>query len=108
MIAVLRAANLCLALASEEGVKKAIEALSGLCDPDLVHAKEWLGGMGPISVDIGLEGIDKLVALIESIERVRPRLQAAVAAAKVTGALKAMVKEMKPEDVDKLKQQTEN
>lgn len=112
MITVLRAANLCLGMMSEEGVKKAIEALAKLDDTDLAHAIPWLGGTGPVTVGISLEAVDKLLELIASIGRVRPRLQAAVAAAKVRGALKGLAEqgqqEPKPEDVAKLKAQVEN
>jgi hypothetical protein len=86
MIATVRAANVCLALQSRDGVLKAVEALTLLCEEDLRHALVWLGGLEPVGVGIALENVDKLVALTESVLRNRPiveeRYQRAIVAAK--------------------------
>lgn len=111
MITVLRAANICLMVASDkDGIGKAIEALSGLCDDDLTHAKVWLAGTEPIAASISMDNIEKLLALIDSIERVRPKMVAAVNAAKAMKALTGIASKTLKQitDVMKLKAQTEN
>lgn len=111
MITVLRAANICLLVASDkDGIGKVIEALSGLCDDDLTHAKVWLAGTEPIAASISMDNIEKLLALIDSIERVRPKMVAAVNAAKAMKALTGIASKTLKQitDVMKLKAQTEN
>lgn len=112
MIATLCAADFCLKSATKEGMLKAIEALSRLTDNDLEHAKLWLGKPDPVTAGLDEGSIEKIHALIESHQRVRPRLDAAVAAAKLRDAMKTLTENanlgLPPEDVAKLKAQVEN
>lgn len=109
MVTILHAASFCLSTASDKsGVVKALEVLSRLCDADLTHAKAWLGGTGPIAAEMAMESVDKLLLLIESIERARPKLQAVAAAAKVRAALAGIAGTAAHDDPAKLKAQTEN
>jgi hypothetical protein len=72
MIATLEAANVCLAMMTKLGMVKAIEALARLTNDELVHATTWLEGLEPVKHGISVEHIDKLKALIESQQRMRP------------------------------------
>jgi histidinol phosphatase-like PHP family hydrolase len=109
MVATLKACDLILATVHQkEDLAKAFECLARLTADDLVHARAWLETPNAIAQGFSLDTCDKIVALIESLERVRPRVEHAAAAAKVRGALEAMAKEAKPEDVAKLKAQVEN
>ncbi len=109
MLATIQACDLVLAtVKSKDDLKKALECLTRLTADELVHARTWLQTPAAITAGISLESVDKMVALIESLERVRPRVEQAAAAAKVRGALHNMPTEVKPEDVAKLKAQVEN
>lgn len=114
MIITLEACAIILAsVRQREDLKKALECLTRLSVDDMAHARIWLQSPaavtpGAMSKGFTLETIDKMVALIKSLERVRPRVEQAAAAAKVRGALHNMPTEVKPEDVAKLKAQVEN
>lgn len=112
MIAILSAADFCLKSATKDGTLKAIDALSRLTDSDLEHAKAWLAKPDAVTAGLDEGSIEKIFVLIESQQRVRPRMDAAVAAAKLRDAMKTLTEnanlELPPEDVAKLKAQVEN
>ncbi len=73
MIPRVMAANACLGMMTKDATMKAIEVIDQLPRDDIRHAIVWLSSPEAAAA-IDQEGLDKLVAICESVLRVRPKV----------------------------------